>query len=301
MSKNNNGRASSSYCPKGGFAWLTTKTGETLVTPTTCKGWNCRGCRDRVLAKVKMQMMYGCLTLGRSSLITNTLRVGRDKEFYTASFVGKALARWWILLKQDPELSEIAWLKIPELTKKKVPHFHHLAGGYTTDRIDRCVRYPPWSEKWVIDGCVENCLLHQFSKAWLRVTGDSYIVDVRPVYSVGTMAGYLTKYLAKGLYNHAGLEELGYKRRYATSRNWPGSGKLTTVGTARGLWHRVDWSAGWNDIVAQKQRESEGAWQLDRIGTDLALALGFNVDTSRQKREIERILNVPNNNETGLA
>jgi len=92
-----------------------------------------------------------------------------------------------------------------ELTQIGQPHLHVVATG--------------------VDGKA-SALESEAREAWYAVTGDSYIVDVRPIRSVYGIGWYLGKYLLKGFHDREEMVQLGFIRRWSASRNWPRVGKL---------------------------------------------------------------------------
>lgn len=69
-------------------------------------------------------------------------------------------------------------------------------------------------------------MAHVFSRAWYGVTGDSYVVHATAVRGAGNPGAYMGKYLAKTFGDNDRYKTLGMKRRWSSSRGWPGSGRL---------------------------------------------------------------------------
>ncbi|HIN78515.1 MAG TPA: hypothetical protein EYM97_06760 [Gemmatimonadetes bacterium] len=168
---------------------------------TTCKTWGCASCRERLVQLFRMRVQYGCSALKSSWLITLTLRLG-STGVRDASFVNKAWRKFWVLYRQlDPEEAKrVAWFKVIESTKKGQPHLHLVAGGLTGTK---------------------STIQRRWRKLWLEASGDSYIVDVRKVWSSYGAGSYLSKYLSKGVDKFNELRKLGFERRWSRSRNWP--------------------------------------------------------------------------------
>lgn len=118
---------------------------------------------------------------------------------------------------------------------------------------------------------------------WLEVTGDTYIVDVRPVLSPEKISNYLEKYFVKGMEVRHDLETLGFLRRYSRSNNWP-SAKLTLKGIDEGALEANGWQPFAADTEGWMAANSVGDPLLERNGTDLALALG---DRAGRKRALK--------------
>ena len=246
------GQASSSECYRGGYLWLETPSAKTLAVPTTCKSWTCLGCRDRVMRLVQMRMAYGCLILGRCVFTTFTLRADYGKNvdaLGVQELWRKFLYRW---KRRYPEMTaSVAWFKVPELTKRNVPHLHVLMGPMSgkASQIQTAIR-PIWRE--VTDGT-------------------SFIVDVRPVWSVNGLVSYLEKYFTKHMLMRETMESLGFVRRYSRSQNWP-SDQLILGGIESGEIKAAGWTPflGGDNPIADSTAQDPRLW---RKGTDLGLAL----------------------------
>lgn len=272
-------------CPRWGFIKLTTRIGRSYVTQTVCKTWGCPVCWKKVIALVRMKMEIGCLRLGLCYLITVTFGwdtgLARD-----ADSVHKAWTRFLRLLRKRSSNQEIAWFKIIELTRKGMPHLHLLVGGLSK-RNASCVkqgRKVPYSVKWINAYCEKDCLIHEWGKSWLWATGDSFVVDAKEVYNPGGAAGYLTKYLVKGMVNHEELAELGFGRRYSSSRNWPRAEAIRLAGSQKG-WESVEIVPRWfrRNEMEELENYSRGKEAMVRIGDDLALVL-----TGAKKKKVFR-------------
>jgi len=251
-------------CPRAGFVILTKGIKEYVMT-TKCKTWSCEICRKTNLAYVKLRMEYGCSILEEFYLITVTLQAesshGRDAR--AVRIVWEELIRFLKLRS-----SSLAWMKIVELTKKGVPHLHLLVGGLGK-RKDSCARKGEFSYKVmnVFRTCKEDCLIHEWAQAWYGVTGDSFVVDVRKGYAPGRLANYLGKYLTKSYYHREELEEMGFKRRWSCSRNWPSPDKMQTVTTENGGWDKTEIIKGYgNELLRDKALEDRGAPALEQVG-----------------------------------
>lgn len=91
-----------------------------------------------------------------------------------------------------------------------------------------------------------------WSHLWLKATRDSYIVDVRPVWSSRGAARYLVKYLIKGMGQRMALESLGFVRRWSRSRGWPAD-RVRLRGTVEDGWRDVSWVPG-------RPAAADGGW-----------------------------------------
>jgi len=119
-----------------------------------------------------------------------------------------------------------------------------------------------------------DCLIHEWGKAWFERTG-AYVVDVRKIYSAGGVGGYLGKYLSKSFSKRQGLEEIGFKRRWSCSRNFPREKKIQLAGTRDGIWTNVVRIPGWyrSEEMEARSRVDESRAALERIGDDLGEVL----------------------------
>lgn len=220
-------------CPKWGHVFLTTPNGKTWVAETSCKTWRCKVCRTKMLAYVEARIAAGIIQHGNCLLITVTLRwdgeTNRDAEYVQARWRGllyrlKSRGLW----KTGTE-----WFRVIELTKNNQPHLHLILTSqkqrsrcYSADGIDA----KTYKKRLATCGCVA----HTWARIWLEVTGDSYIVDVQPIITGGGTARYLAKYLTKAADNQEGMEALGFKRKYSTSRKWPGGRMRFKISKAAG-------------------------------------------------------------------
>lgn len=97
-----------------------------------------------------------------------------------------------------------------------------------------------YNTAWLERKC--DCAEHNLSLHWYDVTGDSFVVDVRNIYSLEGAIGYLGKYLRKGFNDREALFDLGYKRRYDRSRNW--CGRSRRVGSVFKVWDKHQFEYG---------------------------------------------------------
>jgi len=113
--------------------------------------------------------------------------------------------------------------------------------------------------------CGKNCLEHEWARLWYEVTGDSFVVDARQIAGADGAARYMTKYLVKGMMTWDELSELGFMRRWSTSRNWP---KLPPERLLNELWDDVKWwkgDASTRDWLGQKVKETEHHPLTERV------------------------------------
>jgi len=267
-------------CPRKGTIWLTTHTGRTAVLKTACKTWGCVVCRVAVEALFRARVEIGTSRLERCAFITVTYRAnGRAGQPAPVSATD-----WRALLRRFKRLGGPGkWMKVTELTEKRVPH-HHLLVGPVTGRI-RCYGRDNFSVRDHVkrmDTC--PCLSHVWSREWLAVTGDSYICHATPVIGRVGAGRYLAKYLGK---THAGredLDSLGYKRRWSCSRDWPGGGRLRLHQTLHGGWRRTDFTTG-RSLAGIAATPPD---LLIRVGENLTLELAAKRGLNRAVGRLER-------------
>lgn len=293
------GNATSSVCPKGGYAWLTTKTGRMFAIETQCRTWRCNGCRERLKSRFKKRVIYGCSALEHTYLITVTYRLGPGSYPKTAAIVRKDWQAFQYQLRKKSRMNEeLAWLKVPELTKKGMIHLH-LIVGYPEKRLANCEDHPHKYDKAWRAACRSpdlECLEHEWSAAWHVVTGDSYVVDARPVLGPNGAAVYLAKYLVKSGDKREELEKLGFMRRHSTSKYWPNDSTLLLRGSIDGVWVKTkfEWK-GEGTTATYQGRPNKRDPLLDRVGSELALALAEKASRKRLLSEVERKLQNANN------
>lgn len=267
----------SSECPRGGWIWLTANDGRRIVMPTSCKTWSCRGCRDRLKNLFQMRVELGVSVLRHCAFTTFTYRQGEGLQ-RSAQSVREDWKELWRRLKKSDLLGEnLKWLRVVELTKKHQPHLHVVMGPIK--RRIRCygregIKAAVFNQR---RGC--DCLSHELSEVWRGIT-ESWIVHTVPVVGARGAGKYLQKYMAKGHGQREELEAMGFSRRWSSSRGWPGSGRVRLRRTVEGGWKNVDFlrknQRGFGSIKLE-DKESD---LYERVGTDLAVALG-----ARNQRE----------------
>ena len=232
-------------CPRRGQIWLMKEGKGRLVMPTTCKTYSCASCQPGLLALFRARLEIGVSRLARCAFITVTYRSikssmkgspGENRALLDAAACAKD---WRALLRRLKSAGQSPgnWLKVVELTLRKVPH-HHLVVGPVTGTINCHGReFDVGRHLRRMESC--PCLSHVWSRHWLAVTGDSYIVHARAVVS-GSQAGwYLSKYMAKSHGERGALEARGFGRRWSSSRAWPGGGRLRLYQTTHGGWSSI--------------------------------------------------------------
>jgi len=248
-----------------------------VTVPTNCKTWGCKSCRDRVKRYVKMRMAHGISILGQCYLITVTYRMEKGLAKGVGS-VGKDWAActraWW---KSNPS-QRMKWFRVPELTKKGQVHLHLIVGGIQK-RISCCRpgTHGSCNHKkdyaWAMAKCRKDCIEHELAKIWYKVTGDSWVVDCREVWSPGGAGAYLFKYLDKGFVDRESLEALGFKRRWSCSRNWPAPERMEFVVTLSKGWQNTQFvskGGSWEERMRREAEASVDSPYAMKVGTELA-------------------------------
>ncbi len=253
------GNAHSTDCPRGGYVRLT-KGSEWITMPTICKTWGCIACRDKVKSRMMERITYGCSIVGTSYFITNTFRRG-SKNIVDVDYVRMVWTRYLrILKKRYPNLK---WIKVLELTKKKTPHLHTIMAGHGIEEKRICEI--EFTNQWYARDC--DCIAHNHMVAWREATyGDSYVGDARLVVGARGAAGYLTKYLVKSIMMRKDLEDLGFTRSWASSRNWPRPPESRLLESD---WDKVEVirpiNVGEKDALEAQVKKSEGTALTERV------------------------------------
>ena len=194
-----------------------------------------------MMSLFKARVNIGCSALGRCAFITGTYKEGVS----TRRDAGFVAADWKELWRRLPDLrKKVEWLRVMELTRKGTPHWHLVMGPIPEGMEVRC-----WSGKVIaakylgrLDEC--GCVAHVFSRAWYAITGDSWLVHATPVYEGRGPGAYMGKYLDKTFGNEERAKELGMKRRWSSSRGWPGRGRLRMAPTEEDGWREVVYKSG---------------------------------------------------------
>lgn len=269
------GSALEGVCPSTGFIELFTAAGRSVILPTTCKTWRCVICRRKLLALFRARVEHGVSTLGRCSFITITYKKG-TRPRSAALIVSKEWTALWKALRRENHRWK--WLKVTELTKVGTPHHHLLIGPVSDEQEVRChgreIKRGAQTARYNRRRATCQCLSHIFSRQWLDITGDSFMCFATEVTGGAGAGGYMGKYLDKGF-----TLERWPGRRYTSSRDWPGGGRLMLARTKGEGWAWMRrWSAGsFTSTEDLNPRESD---LLARVGTDLMVKI-----TERESRK----------------
>lgn len=129
----------------------------------------------------------------------------------------------------------------------------------------------------------------EIREVWLELTGDSYVVDVRP--AIGSVASYLSKYMIKEAYERR-LVPLGFKRSYSRSGNWPG-GTLELAETREDNWVAHQFYGGKSKQLVELAEETEKhTWITRRVGDEMMLFMRERSTKYAKRKEIKRVVNL---------
>ena len=237
------GAAGSSLCPRRGSMLLERRGGGVTVVLTNCNSWRCLGCRDRNMNRFRAIVSSGVSTLGRSSFITITYKAGVDR-LRVAGCVGRDWkALWRLVRRSDPWTQNLKWLRVMEVTKKGVPHFHLVVGTIPEGKSSNC-----WGSSLEIGKYRErmercDCVAHTFGRAWSAVNaGESYIVHAIEVKNGPGAGAYMAKYMGK---EFEWIGETGMQRKFSKSRGWPSDPRIRLEGSLElNGWRRRQWTGG---------------------------------------------------------
>lgn len=275
------GYASLKKCPRSGTAFMSTNNRELLAVPTNCKSWRCKSCRDRKLNMVASLIQYGILEGQVPLLLSVTYAAPGPRQESQGNYVNAERAQkdWNRLLrtlKKDYRFHKIKWFKVIELTKRKQIHFHLIMTDVLITTVVRCsgkgygkhAIKPDWPNLPKA-GC--DCIQCTMSTMWKQIqNGQSWIIDVRPVYEAIGASWYLCKYLRKSMYGlpRQELEQRGFNKRYARSKNWAKGVQMKRLGTLKEKWKRHSFAYGGGFQWLIKQSEDHPL--MEQVGTNLA-------------------------------
>lgn len=203
------------------------------VVRTTCNTWRCKGCRTKVKARVFAMLKHGLSIPGPSWFITITYAMAGEGSVMDAKSVKRDWGLFCRMLRKRPGFTDLAYAKVPELTRRGQVHLHLLLTG-VTKREHRCRRnIRPVGAVIPTCGSKTECMEHALRSAWYEVTGSSWIVDASVIRAKSATCHYVIKYMLKGGSRDA-LESLGLTRRFSVSRNWARLVPVRLAGTEFG-------------------------------------------------------------------
>ncbi len=155
--------------------------------------------------------------------------------------------------------------------------------------------------------CLQSCLEHDLARGWSEVTkGKSFITDCQEVRSVAGTCAYVQKYMAKDFSgDRKTLKSLGFKKRWASSKNWPRCEPIRLQGSLVGAWdsvlrvhgakatygvHSEDEPVRMSDMVEDQEREED--WLMERVGSDYLMAIRALAEGKRYTTQIQKGLGI---------
>jgi len=262
--------------------------------PTTCKTWSCPSCQPALLALFRARLEIGASRLGRCAFMTVTYRsTKRSTRTSRSELTADASAKDWRALFRRHKRSGTlprAWFRVTELTKAGVPHHHLLVGPVEGPISCYGSTFVVRKYRKAMDHCA--CLSHVWARHWYAVTGDSFIVHARPILGPNAVAWYMAKYLPKTFRDRDALTDRGFKRRWSSSRSWPGGGRLRLWTTTHEGWSNISFTDHpcSRDLMARSDQSL-----LVRDGENLTLALAAKREKLRRLGTLERFAHVKTN------
>ena len=255
-------------CDRAGFTELFTAAGRSVILPTTCKTWGCIVCQKKLLGLFKARVEVGVSTLGRCGFMTITY-LADSERVRDAACVRKDWQALWRSLKRSGQ--QWKWLKVTELTKRGIPHHHIVLGPMDPTQQMRChgrsIRKGKETRVYISRIPTCTCLSHRFARAWVHITGDSFMCFATEVTSAVGAASYMAKYMQKTFLRK------GYDgRRFSTSRDWPGGERIRLRVTQEGGWSHIRrWPLSHFPSTENLNPREEDL--LDRVGDDITIAI----------------------------
>jgi len=138
-----------------------------------------------------------------------------------------------------------------------------------------------------------DCVEHEIAKVWYGITGNSWVVDCREVWSPAGASSYIFKYLDKGFDDRESLEALGFKRRWSCSRDWPSPERMQFVITMSKGWQSTQFikkGSQWESFLREEVESSKGAAYAMKVGTPLAEMYEKRMKEWRTKSLVRRFM-----------
>ena len=244
------------------------------------------------------QLERGCSMVGQSYLITVTFRT----DGVTLRSADSVKVVWTRFLRSfKSRYPNLKWARVIEATKRGQPHIHAIMAGMPGSTAD-CKKGVK-TKKHLLGICAQSheCLTHFVAKNWYDATGDSYIIDVKPVLGARGAARYLTKYLGKAMMYRQSLWDRGFKRFWSTSRNWPRLDKMQLRRTLDDEWKGIEFQ--YAGIAGHEAFRDAAQADIDsplaaRVGSPLAQFYQGKQDRHRHKSAIKEYLDAFNRSPT---
>lgn len=207
-------RTLAAFADCGGNLWLATRDDEPTLVSNRCRNRHCQTCalrrRASLVAAVEKRIAEAA---DRCRFVTLTLRCQQvplidQLARLTASFRRLRQRKWW--MSKVTGGAVFIELKLGENSGAWHVHAHCIVEGEFIDQV-------------------------QLAQEWHRVTGDSFIVDVRAIAENAKIASYVAKYATKPLHQNVirspkHLDEciiaVKGKRLLDTFGTWDGFGEL---------------------------------------------------------------------------
>jgi len=238
---------------------------EYRIRQTKCHDRFCVPCSQERSNRIRMSLLKHMHPLENLKLITLTLAASDD----TLSQILDRITRCFRLLRNKPLWNKnvqggcaIIETKLGAGSKKWHVHFHVVAQS----------RYIPQDK---------------LAELWQQITGDSRIVDIRPVGAKTGAVQYITKYITKAA-DHSIVMSPRHLSEALTA--FHGRRLVTTFGTWRGL-ELMEKPANDNDYYYDENlgsRQPKPAWRpigsLDAVLSDAAAGSPYALDVVRKLR-----------------
>lgn len=205
---------------------LTTKWGLTIAVATVCQTWRCRRCGPTRKTYASLRAEHGSVFLEWPEplrLITVTYRMTGQASLVDAPSALADFRRFVQRLRRGNPSGQFRYFRIPEVTRLGQIHWHVISGDVAGNKLEaeRFLR-----DCWALASRREGRVIN-------------HVVDATET-TPGASANYVTKYLLKSALHFESLEERGFKRRWACSRDWTTPAKLTLQGTVEDAWVRKE-------------------------------------------------------------
>ena len=113
-----------------------------------------------------------------------------------------------------------------------------------------------------------------------------WVVFAVPVYGSAGASNYLAKYLIKGEMHRKDLEDLGFKRRWSSSRGWPAPKRLRLYGTEIGAWVSSAFEYGHKKPDMEAMGYRKDSMLVSRVGDKISMDVARR---SQLKKKLEKL------------